>query len=143
MRKINKSILSFIFVLAVNFTGAPAANAGDVAIIANNNIKASEISQNDLRDIFLGEKSSLDGSRANPVTLNKGPAHQAFLDQLGKNDAAFRAMWRKQVFTGKGSMPRAFDTEEALAAYVSATPGAIGYVSGGKASACVKVLKLK
>ena len=42
------------------------------------------------------------------------------------------------VFTGKGAMPRSFDTEDALVAYVGATPGAIGYVSEEKAGAAVK-----
>src|SRR4051794_1439387 len=134
-------ISALIFTMCI--VAVPAALAGDVAIIANSSIKASEISESDLRDIFQGEKSSLDSSKAVPVILNKGAAHQAFLDKhMGKSDAAFRAMWRKQVFTGKGSMPREFESEESLAAYVSSTPGAIGYVSSEKAGAA-KVLKLK
>jgi ABC-type phosphate transport system substrate-binding protein len=138
----------FVRIAALIFTmcviAVPAALAGDVAVIANNSIKATEVSDAELKDIFLGEKSTLDGSKATPVILSKGPVHQAFLEKhVGKNDAAFRASWRKQVFTGKGSMPREFDSEDALAAYVASTPGAIGYVSSEKAGANVKVLKLK
>jgi len=142
MRNKFARISALIFTMCI--AAAPAAMAGDIAVIANNSIKATEVSDADLRDIFLGEKSSLDGSKAVPVILSKGATHQAFLEKhVGKNDAAFRAMWRKQVFTGKGSMPREFDSEEALAAYVGSTPGAIGYVSSEKAGASVKVLKVK
>jgi ABC-type phosphate transport system substrate-binding protein len=120
------------------------ANAADVSVIANASVKVTEVSSNELRDLFLGDKSALEGSKAIPVTLSKGGTHEAFLEQyVGKTDAAFKALWRKQVFTGKGTMPRSFDTEEALVAFVNATPGAVGYVSSSKAGAGVKVLKVK
>ena len=39
---------------------------------------------------------------------------------------------RKQaVFTGRGIPPQGFDDEAELAAYVAATPGAVGYVARG------------
>ena len=122
---------------------ATGARAGDIEIIANHSVKVTEISESEARDVFLGESVSVGGSRVVPVVLQKGAAQEGFLRLMGRTESAVQATWRKQVFTGKGAMPRAFDSEEALLAYVSATPGAIGYVSPGKAGAGVKVLKIK
>jgi len=110
-----------------------AAQAQNVVIIVNNEVRATAASSDDIRGIFTGDKSSLgDGSRVTPVTLKGGPAHEAFLKTYaGKGDAAFRTGWRNLVFTGQGAMPKMFDSEAALVDYVAATPGAIGYVSRG------------
>jgi ABC-type phosphate transport system substrate-binding protein len=134
MKAMKKSILSFLFFCL--FLGGGIAKAQDVVVVANKSVKSADVSTDDLRDVFSGDKSSLkDGSHVVPVTLKGGPAHEAFLKKfLGKNDGAFRAAWRSLVFTGQGSMPKTFDTEAALVDYVAATPGAIGYVSASAAS---------
>jgi len=108
-----------------------AAIAQDVVLVANQSVHISEIRDADVRAIFTGEKTRfVDGSHAVPVTLKGGPAHEVFLqNHLGETPGDFRAHWRKAVFTGQGSMPRAFDSEAALIDYVAATPGALGYVS--------------
>jgi ABC-type phosphate transport system substrate-binding protein len=140
MRIPNKQILGTAAVLGMLVT---AASARDLEIVANNSVKVAAISEGDVRDVFLGESNSVGGSKVVPVVLAKGGAQEAFLQLLGKTESAFQATWRKQVFTGKGTLPRAFDNEEALVAYVSATPGAIGYVGTGKPVGGVKVLQLK
>jgi hypothetical protein len=65
-------------------------------IVVNPAVKISEISKSDLRDIFTGaSRNYKDGSRAVPVTLKNGPAHEAFLkNYIGKSDPAFRATAR-------------------------------------------------
>jgi ABC-type phosphate transport system substrate-binding protein len=122
-----------------------AAKAQDAVVVANNGVKATEVSSDDLRDVFTGAKSSLkDGSRVTPVTLKGGAEHEAFLKKyVGKSDSAFRAGWRSLVFTGQASMPKTFDTDAALLDYVAATPGAIGYVSKDAATDKVKTLAVK
>ena len=112
-------------------SGWSAAAAQDVVVVANRGVQISQITSDDLRDIFTGVKSRFrDGSYAVPVTLKGGPAHEVFLQHhIGESPDVFRAAWRKAVFTGQGAMPRAFDSEAALLEYVAATPGAVGYVS--------------
>ena len=111
--------------------GSCAAFAQDVVLVANKSVQISGIRGADLRAIYTGEKTRFaDGSHAVPVTLKGGPVHEVFLkNHVGKDPGEFRAQWRKAVFTGQGSMPRAFDTEAALIEYVAATPGALGYAS--------------
>jgi hypothetical protein len=108
-----------------------AASAQDVVLVANKGVQISEISNADLRAIFMGTRTRFaDGSHAVPVTLKGGPAHEVFLkNHVGEGPEEFRSQWRKVVFTGQGAMPKAFDSESALIEYVAATPGAVGYVS--------------
>ncbi len=76
-----------------------------------------------------------------PVTLKGGAVHEVFLTKhLGESPDEFRAQWRKAVFTGQGSMPKAFDSESSLIEYVATTPGALGYVSRVSATDNVKLI---
>jgi ABC-type phosphate transport system substrate-binding protein len=111
-------------------------------VIANLSVKTSVISVAELRDVFTGATSSLkDGSRAVPVTLKSGAAHEVFLKEfVGKSDAAFQATWRSLVFSGEGSMPKHLNSDEEMVEYVARTSGAIGYVSRNAKTGGVKVL---
>jgi hypothetical protein len=119
-----------------------AASAQDVVLVANKGVQISEISNADLRAIFIGTRTRFaDGSHAVPVTLKGGPAHEVFLkNHVGEGPEEFRSRWRKVVFTGQGAMPKAFDSESALLEYVAATPGAVGYVSQISSQNRVKLL---
>ncbi len=121
------------------------ARAGDVAVVVNKSVKVTEISADDLRDIYSGRKSTLrDGTRVVPVTLKEGASHEAFLKEYtGKTDSAFRATWRNLVFSGQAAMPKTFDSETALLDYVAATPGVIGYTGKSVKNDGVKSLAVK
>jgi ABC-type phosphate transport system substrate-binding protein len=119
-----------------------AAGAQDVVLVANRGVEISDIKNADLRAIFTGEKTRFaDGSHAVPVTLKGGAVHEVFLTKhLGESPDEFRAQWRKAVFTGQGSMPKAFESESSLIEYVAITPGALGYVSRVSARDNVKTI---
>ena len=122
-----------------------AARAQDVIIVVNPSISISQISPAEVRDLFTGVRSRFsDGSRAVPVTLRGGPAHEVFLlKYVGDNPDEFSARWRKAVFTGQGSMLKECSSESTLLEYVAGTPGAIGYVSRVTAEGSVKVLTVR
>jgi hypothetical protein len=133
----------FLMLLLLASLGSwSAAGAQDVVLVANKGVKISEITNADLRAIFMGTKTRFaDGSHAVPVTLKGGPAHEVFLKHyVGENPEEFRSQWRKVVFTGQGAMPRAFDSESALIEYVADTPGALGYASRISSHDNVKLL---
>jgi len=121
------------------------ASAGGVKVIANPSVAASSVSADELKSVFLGEKSSLaDGSHVQPVLEKGGPAHESFLKQyLDKNDSALQIYYRSLVFTGRGSMPKAVGSDAEMVAYVAKTKGAIGYVSADASTAGVKTLEVK
>jgi hypothetical protein len=121
------------------------ALAADFKVIANSNVGASSVSAEELKAVFLQEKSSLsDGSRVVPVLVKGGPAHERFVKQyLGKTEDALMTYYRSLVFTGKGLMPKTLDSDAEVLAYVAKTKGAIGYVSSSGGTEGVKVLELK
>jgi len=108
-------------------------------------VSASSVSADELKRVFLLEKSSLDdGSRVEPVVARGGATHDAFLrEYLSKTDAALQTYYRSLVFTGKASMPKTLGSEAEVAAFVAKTKGAIGYVSAGAAAPGTKTLEVK
>jgi ABC-type phosphate transport system substrate-binding protein len=136
--------LCCVLLAAVSICAATAAGA-DVKIIASAGVGASSVSIDELKAVFLGTRATLgDGSHVEPVLLKSGPAHEAFLKEyLGKSAAALETYYRSLVFSGKGSMPKMFASEEEVVAYVEKSKGAIGYVGAATASASAKVLAVK
>lgn len=102
------------------------------------------LSEEDLRDYYLGRKTSWpDGSKVVVVVLKDGPSHESLMKKLGKSGSQFTTGWKKLVFTGKGAMPEQVSNEDDLVSYVARIPGAIGYVDAGKAKEGVKAIAVK
>jgi ABC-type phosphate transport system substrate-binding protein len=137
--------LHYYFLLSALTIGAATASAADFKVIANPGIKVTEISANDLKDVFLATKSSLsDGTHVEPVWEKGGATHEAFLKEyVGKTDAAVGTYFRSLVFTGKASMPKSVATDADVVAFVEKTKGAIGYVASATATGDAKVLDVK
>jgi ABC-type phosphate transport system substrate-binding protein len=139
-----KNLRYVILLLAAASIFAVHAQA-QVIVIANPSVKATEISKNDLRDVFTGNATSLpDGSRVVPILLKAGTTHVEFLQvYIGKSDTAYRAGWRSLVFSGQASMPKSLDTDAAVVEFVAHNPGAIGYIGKASPHEGVKVLAVK
>jgi hypothetical protein len=134
-----------IFLAAVTVFAALSVDAADFKVIANESIKSSQISAEDLKQVFLLAKTSLsDGSHAEPVLAKSGAAHEAFLKEyIGKTDAALNTYYRSLVFTGKASMPKVLASDADVAAYVAKTKGAIGYVNADADAPGTKTCEVK
>jgi ABC-type phosphate transport system substrate-binding protein len=133
-----------VFIALLGMAAAPSAGASGFKVVANHSVKASEISVDDLKRIFLVTKASLpDGSKVEPVLSKTGAAHQAFLKDLGKNDTALFTYYRSLVFTGRGSMPKVCASDAEVIEYVSKTKGAIGYVSATATTSGTKTLDVR
>jgi ABC-type phosphate transport system substrate-binding protein len=116
-----------------------------VIVIANPSVKASEVSKNDLRDIFTGASTSLkESGGVVPILSKAGTSNDEFLQAyIGKTDAAYRAGWRSLVFSGQATMPKTLDGDGAVVDLVSHTPGTIGYIGKATPHDGVKVLAIK
>ena len=121
------------------------ASAADIKVIANSSVGAAAVSADELKGVFLGTKTSLsDGSHVEPVLLKAGAVHEAFLKEyVGKTDDALNTYYRSLVFTGKGSMPKAFASDADVVSFVEKTKGAIGYVGAGASAGSAKTLEVK
>lgn len=129
MRIVRRFVLLAAQLLVVRQT-LPAEGAS-VVVVGNNSVSVTAISEDDLREIFLGTKYSLpDGAKVTPVLLKGGPVHESFLKlYLGKSVEGFRTWWLQIVFTGQGLLPKTFVSEADLVAFVGRTKGAIGYAT--------------
>lgn len=129
--------------LLVVAASAPAA-AADVQLIANPELGVSELSAGDVRDIFLGNRTTVAGAAVEPVFAQSGVAHDAFLKTyLGKSNAALRNYFKTLVFTGKGAQPKTFASDSEVLKYVASTKGAIGYVSTTASTSGAKKIHLR
>lgn len=122
-----------------------SAGYGQVLVVANPSVKADSISKSELRDVFTGATTRLkDGSKVKPVLLKQGPTHAAFVTgELSLSEVALLVGWRGLVFSGQGVMPKSFDSESAMVAFIAETPGAIGYISPSTPHGTIKILSLK
>jgi ABC-type phosphate transport system substrate-binding protein len=133
--------LLYAFLIAASASIFIVQAKAQVIVIANPSVKASEVSKNDLKDVFTGASTSLGGASVVPVLLKAGTAHEEFLQAyIGKNDTAYRAGWRSLVFSGQGSMPKSLDSDTAVVDFVTHNPGAIGYIGKATPHEGVKVL---
>ena len=137
-----KQFIALFFALGV-LVLAGYAHAQAI-VIANPGVKASDVSKGDLKDVFTGGATSLNGSQVTPVLLKSGGTHDEFLAAyIGKNDTAFRAGWRSRVFSGQATMPKSLDSEAAVVEFVAHNAGAIGYISKATPHEGVKVLAVR
>ena len=125
--------LMYAFALVASASIFVVQGKAQVIVIANPSVKASEVSKNDLKDVFTGSSTSLGGSNVVPILMKAGTAHEEFLQAyIGKNDTAYRAGWRSLVFSGQATMPKSLEGDAAVVEFVAHNPGAVGYI--GKAS---------
>ena len=115
-----------------------------VIVIANPSVKTTEVSKNDLKDVFTGASTTLGGANVVPILLKAWTAHEEFLQAyISKNDTAYRAGWRSLVFSGQAAMPKSLDGDCAVVEFVAHNPGVIGYIGKSGPHEGVKVLTIK
>ena len=138
-----KYLRTFFAVAGWTILLGASADAADVRVIANPSVKADSISARELKSLYLEEKSSINGTRVEPVIEKRGPGHEAFLrDYLGQTDDELQKYYQTLVFTGRGSMPKMVGSDAEVVAYVAKTRGAIGYVGTGASVEGVRTLAI-
>jgi hypothetical protein len=113
--------------LIVGTAGTPFAEGpNDIMIIANKSVKASKISADELKAIFLKKKESFAGSKVVPINAKTGsPLRKAFqrrvVDMDGNNEAGY---WEEQKIKTGLTPPSEFaGTVKA----VFSVKGSVGY----------------
>jgi ABC-type phosphate transport system substrate-binding protein len=123
---------------------ATSTAKAEETIILNGASQVSNLSEDELRDYYLGKKTHWpDGSKVVVIVLKDGQSHEGLMKKLGKSSSQFITGWKKLVFTGKGAMPEQVATEDEMVSIIAKTPGAIGYADNGKAKEGVKAIALK
>jgi hypothetical protein len=137
MKKLSLTLLFLIF--ASLFTvGAQS----QVIVIANPDFKTDSVSKVELRQVYIGDSTSVKAvGHVVPSLLREGPTHAQFLTEyIGESPTGLIICWRGLVLSGHGTMPKTFDSEVAMVEYVARTPGAIGYIGASTPHSSIKVL---
>ncbi|MEY4590218.1 MAG: hypothetical protein RL497_2294 [Pseudomonadota bacterium] len=137
MTRITRTLIVTSLMLAVNSAQA------DVVVIVNSNSSISNLSVEQVSDIFLGKSSRFsDGSQAVPI--DQAPDAEdagAFRDKVTKKSASqLKSYWSKLVFTGKAQMPKQVSDGKEVKTLISANPNMIGYMDSKLVDGSVKVV---
>ncbi len=121
--------------LALALLVAPASGgAGEgFQVIVNGQNPVSSVSRDLLSRIFLKKVQKWDnGWPATPVDQDQASSVRAAFSKAvhGKPVTAVSSYWQRQIFAGNDVPPAEKADDAAVIAFVRASPGAIGYVSG-------------
>lgn len=119
--------------------------AGSVIIIVHSENPRSTLSIDEVQRIFLGKKTIWkNGDKIVPVYLKKGESHNSFLrDYLGMNNSQLDIFWKHVIFTGKGQMPKTFESETDIVDFIIKNPGGVGYIDSDTQHSMVKTISLE
>ena len=105
-------------------TGSAVAVTSDLYVVCNVNVA---LQPNDVRDVFIGEKSFAGSARLTPA--DNLAAQAAFLVRVVKVSAnKYTNLWTKKSFRDGANPPPVKASDAETIAYVRQTPGACSYV---------------
>ena len=117
----------FLMIPVVLFFSGTDSYAENVVIIANKNVPIDSLSRKDIEKIFLGRKKC--GTISLKFILSSREIRHQFLAKYVKRAAfQYQNYWRKQLFTGKGKIPRSLDSDKIIE-FVMKNDGYISYLS--------------
>lgn len=109
----------------------------EVVIVVNAKNPAPNMSSEQASQYFLGKSTTL-----TPIDQTEGSAIRTeFYKKLAdKEGSQVKAIWSKLVFTGKGTLPKEFPSNEAVKKAIAADVNAIGYIEKSSLDSTVKVV---
>jgi len=143
--KIKKIFYSSSIIIFLMFIIHMPPVHSDVAFISNESVLVSKMTKNELNKILLGKTVNWnDGSKINLAVYKKDAdleIHKKTIRKYTMKSAVqFQRWWRKLAFTGKGTIPKSFGSEEDLIKFIKNKEGSIGYVNKEKIADSVKVI---
>lgn len=121
----------FLFVLvSLLIIGSEAfAGADDILFIVNKSVQA-QINKNTIKKIYLGRKSRWNNhENIKFYTFDSSELIEKFTKTfLGKSKHQFENYWKRQLFTGKGRLPRAIKTLDESFKIIAQTKGSIMFI---------------
>lgn len=112
-----------------------AALCSPTQVIVNADQASVPLDREMLRDIFSMRVRRWPSGEAVQVFIlpdDNDLSDRFYREQLGIYGYVLRSVWDRMVFTGTGFAPIEVRSEAEMRERVRATPGAIGYVNGGK-----------
>jgi ABC-type phosphate transport system substrate-binding protein len=138
------TVLAFCLVLLAQAGYSQGVDRSLRVVVSKDN-KLTSLTSDDLNRIFLGKKTLWDsGTRIVPaMPEEESPAGETFLNgTLKKSVTQFRAYWKRLLFSGGGTVPKVFRSNEQLIDFVARQPGAIAVVEASAVNDRVRVLDI-
>ena len=101
----------------------------------------NQLSPKQVQRIFLGRlKTYPNHMTASPVDQPiNSRIRQVFSEKiLKKNTQKIKSYWARQIFTGKGTPPKALNADDTVKAFVGTNENAIGYIETKRLDSSVK-----
>ncbi len=138
-----KVFLVFLIIWGINFSFVSITFA-EVFFITNKTVNTEKLTKAEIRDLYLGREVKWpNGLKVKLVILKKSATHKEFVkNYTQKSTSQFKSWWKREVFLGRGSYPKSFNSEKKLIDYVSQKKGAVGYISSGVEIDGVKILEI-
>lgn len=120
-----------LFFLAYLMLIQPAYAADGILIVTHPSHKI-QISKEDLKYLYLGTKTMIEGWRVLPLDQSSSSTVRAdfYGLLLGKDSTEMKIYWAEQIFSGKARAPKEVLNDEDVIQSILSNPDLIGYVSG-------------
>jgi ABC-type phosphate transport system substrate-binding protein len=124
-----KNTFSLALILLLIFMSASDVSAEKIWFIVNKSVH-DQLTKNVIKKIFLGRKSKWNNQeRIIFFTFDSTDIIQQFArTYLGKSKQQFDNYWKRQLFTGKGSIPKSIKTLDESFKIISQTKGSIMFI---------------
>lgn len=132
--------VSKLLILLITLISASALS--ETVVVTSNDSPIGNLTQKEVREIFLGKRSHYDDIRIRPVDnqYDKSIRNKFYQDTIGKTPTQMRAYWAIQVFSGKGKQPVKVSSFKELVNWLSENPGGIGYCDSKEVTNKLKVV---
>lgn len=110
--------------------GVVGAASAEVYVVSSESHPVNEIAIRELRSIYKGRLSLVNGHRLTPLNAAPGTAdREEFLQRImNLNELDYTGYWHVRRYTGQGTPPAEVETKEALFETLKEQPDGIGYV---------------
>ena len=131
-KKTYKVFFLQILIILVGIVSLPCfAQDVGLSVVANSSGVPDELTSEEMKKIFLGQKQSWANNKIIKVALLKPDTKigSAVSDKLyGMTPNDLKKYWLAMAFQGRGKTPKFFDTTEELKNYINANSGSIGII---------------
>jgi ABC-type phosphate transport system substrate-binding protein len=122
---------------AILLLDARTAHAQAFQVVVNATNPVTTLSKAQVADLFFrrAAKFPAGGKAAVPVDQDATAKPRLAFSRaiFGRDAGAMETYWQQQIFAGGDAPPAKHKSDDAVLAFVRATPGAIGYVGAGTA----------
>lgn len=137
-------LINIVFLFSNLVVFLPDFVHAQVAVIVNKTVPVQTLEIDKILDVFtLNTQNWSNGLRITVIDF-KGihTIKNKFYTLVSTSPQEIQKIWLKKQFSGKAMPPLTLPTEQDILEKVSATPGAIGYISADKVTKEVKVIAL-